>query len=276
MNNLVVRSKYVPIPPEQLRTHSTLYAERAWPGASNRYTFLSTGKVLDRLADHGFQPYALSIQRTNVLTKQGFTKHSLRLRPDNYAPAVRVVGDVFPEIILTNSHDSGSSYSVEAGFFRLACLNGMTVSAGYAQRATVRHVGVTVEDVLEATYKVVDSFPAIVDARERFNSLTMPLDRQIRYAELAAGLRWEAEKMPFQAAHLLSTRRYEDQGNSLWTVFNRVQENLLSGQRRGFDRNLGRRIDGTRALTGITATAEINRGLWQLTEEFSKELAPTG
>ena len=77
------------------------------------------------------------------------------------------------------------------------------------------------------------------------------------------GLRWEKDKSPFSYDRLLSTRRQEDVAPTLWTVYNRVQENLLKGM------PSDRYAPASRAVTGLDAGADINRQLWALAETFA-------
>jgi hypothetical protein len=71
---------------------------------------------------------------------------------------------------------------------------------------------------------------------------------------------------------LLSSRRFEDRRDDLWTVFNRVQENLTKGGLRG--RSASGRAMSTRPVTGTgtgTGTGtdqnvKLNRALWMLAD----------
>ena len=61
------------------------------------------------------------------------------------------------------------------------------------------------------------------------------------------------------------TRRAEDLDTSVWTVLNRVQENLLRG---GLTRHsVSGRLVRTRSITSIREDVRINGGLWDLATE---------
>jgi hypothetical protein len=47
---------------------------------SERYTYIPTINILDRLRDEGFQPYYATQSRPRDQDKREFTKHMLRLR----------------------------------------------------------------------------------------------------------------------------------------------------------------------------------------------------
>ena len=82
-------------------------------------------------------------------------------------------------------------------------------------------------------------------------------------------LRWDSvEQSPVSAAKLLETRRYDDRGNSLWQVFNRVQENLIRGGQKDYSRRRdnGSRHVRTRPVTGLAEDIRLNKSLWHLAE----------
>jgi len=241
----------------------TLSQEHAWPGVSNKYAFLSTAKVIETLGAEGIKPYSVKTSYTRLEDKRGYTKHMMRFRqPSSDKP---IVGGVHPEIVLTNSHDRGSSLCVELGLFRLVCSNGLVVSAGSFDAFRVRHVGTSIETVLSAVHSIVAQFPQVEDSVRRMQSIQLSASQRDHMAQLAMGLRWDADKVPFQAARLLSTRRSADAGLDLWTTYNVIQENLLQGQRRNYRYG----VRGTRAVKSIDMDLKLNRGLWSLAEQYA-------
>ena len=60
---------------------------------------------------------------------------------------------------------------------------------------------------------------------------------------------------------ILETRRFDDRGDSLWQVFNRVQENLIRGGQKDYSRHTR-----TRPVTGLAEDIRLNKSLWHLAE----------
>ena len=96
---------------------------------------------------------------------------------------------------------------------------------------------------------------------------------QLDYARGALAQRYPKQIAPIGPEQLLDIRRNEDDGASLWTVFNRAQENLIRGGLPGQARRtvdgetvLGRRTT-TRPLAGVRTSVGLNRGLWELTAQ---------
>jgi hypothetical protein len=243
-----------------------LHKTEPWSGVSSKYAFLSTAKVVEALGAEGIRPYSCKTSSTRNEDKRGYTKHMLRFRPDSSVAMWRgQVGEVRPEVILTNSHDRGSSFCIELGLFRLVCSNGMVVSSGVFDAFRVRHVGTSIAEVLKAVHSIVGQFPQIEDAVRRMQAVQLTDYQRESMASVAMGLRWEAGKAPFEASRLLSTRRSADSGLDLWSTYNVIQENLTQGQRA----NRYMHSRGTRAIKSIDSDLSINRGLWQLAEQFT-------
>jgi len=245
----------------------SVYATRPDFKVSNAYSFLPTSEVVTALADKGFGVYGAN-QTQGRVGNIDYAKHTLRFRPNEGPVEYPVVGAVLPEVVLTNSHDRGSSFIVEVGLFRLACSNGLVMQTASVDAARIRHVGVSLADVLSEVDRVVSQFPMMLDRVAKFKAVTLTDAQRADFAARAIGLRWEVDKLPFPSELLLSTRRAEDNGPSLWDTLNVVQENLLRGQRH----NRRIRWNGarnTQGLQSIDRDLSINRSLWAMAEEYA-------
>ena len=88
-------------------------------------------------------------------------------------------------------------------------------------------------------------------------------DEQYEFADRALALRFEdAALAGMQPSALLAGRRVDDAGADLWSVLNRVQENLMRG---GLSRrSASGRLTRTRRISSIREDVRINSGLWDL------------
>lgn len=64
---------------------------------SERYTYIPTIEILDRLREEGFQPFYATQSRTRDIEKREFTKHLLRLRRHDQIAGERSTRDYFAE-----------------------------------------------------------------------------------------------------------------------------------------------------------------------------------
>jgi len=245
-------AKYVP----------SLYAESAYPGASSRYNFMSTASVMHGLSYAGILPYSAKQSRTRIEGKAGYVKHTVRFRSPN---APLIVGDTVPEIVLTNSHDRASSFSLELGLFRLVCSNGLVTSSASFQSYKIRHIFSTADDVIGAVHAIIEQFPKLETTVNAWAGIILSSDQQLAFAEQASLIRWNNGKAPFDYSRLLSTRRQDDWAPTLWNTYNKVQENLTQGQASSSAYS----NRASRAVTGLDAGLDINRQLWALAETFA-------
>jgi hypothetical protein len=263
-----------PLTNDQLMQRApSVFAVEPWQKMSERYSFIPTIQVIEKMRSEGFQPVSAIQSRTRIEGKQDFTKHMIRFRDMRHgdAPAIRTLGTIYPELVLTNSHDGASAYKLDAGLFRLVCTNGMVVSAGNVSQINVRHSG-DVNQIIDASYSVIEEFPKVLASVESFSQLRLSAPQQQAYATAALALRYDDNTAPVTAQQVVTPRRTEDRDANLWNTFNTVQEHMINGGLRGRNVETHRRLK-TRPVSGISENTRLNKALWTLTEEMAKLLA---
>lgn len=265
--NKVQGNGITPLDEVTLASIPTLQTERPWSAVSEKYSFLSTKAVLSAMDHEGFKPYSIQVARTRDHERQDYAKHLIRFRHvsnDSRGYFGSQVGQVFPEVVMLNSHDRASSLILEAGLFRLVCLNGLIASSALFNSFRIRHVGTTLDNVIEAAYRIIDDFPSLEESVTRFRSVNLSPFERVDFADRAIKLRWEKDA-PMLVSQALQERRREDTATDLWTVYNRIQENLLNGVS-GYGHHRARTV---RAVQAIDTTRTLNKGLWDLAEEYA-------
>lgn len=172
------------------------------------------------------------------------------------------------EVILLNSHDGTSSYQMLAGMFRFACSNGPVCGDTVAD-VRVRHKGQIVDSMIEGAYEVLEGFVRVREQRDAMRAILLaPAEEEI-FARSALTLKYEPDvSAPITEMQVLAARRLDDVRPDLWSIFNRVQENLCKGGLPARTAN-GRR-QHTRAVQGIDQNVKVNRALWLLAEEMRR------
>jgi hypothetical protein len=103
---------------------------------------------------------------------------------------------------------------------------------------------------------------------DSLRSVKLSKERQLAFAAEAMMMRFQVNA-PVTAEQVLAARRPEDEGNVLWNVFNRVQENLLKGGIVGqSSRGTGRQQTIT-AIGSADKQTILNRRLWALAEDYA-------
>ena len=266
---------------ELVQRMPTVAQSAAHESRSSRFRAVTTADVLEDLNAQGFDIYGA--HRVGAKgAHAGFEKHMITLRHRDYRadiikqlqPGVHKFiddGEVIPEIRLRNANDGTSSYELFAAMFKVACCNGLMVGYSFGS-LRVAHTGDVVRKVRNSAADVLDLFRPMLEQKESMKLRAMSDADISEFTHRAAKLRFDDENdMPFRHDRLAMVRRSADAAPNLWNVFNRVQENLITGGQRGVivGENGRARRTRTRAVGAIDASVKINRGLWDLAVDYA-------
>lgn len=255
-----------PLTHDELRQHvPSVFGEDKHESRSDRYCYIPTITLLENLQREGFQPFFACQSRVRDPDRREHTKHMLRLRR-----AGQINDQQVPEIIILNSHDGASSFQLLPGIFRSVCTNSLVCGQSFGE-IRVPHRGNVVERVIEGAYEVLGIFDQVEEKREAMQSLLLSPPAQQALAKAALMYRFGEEHQPVTEAQALTPRRWQDETNDLWTVFNRLQENLSKGGLVG--RSAQGKRSRTRAVNGIDGDLKLNRALWVMAEELQQALS---
>jgi hypothetical protein len=217
---------------------------------SDKYKFVSTADVIARFESRGWVVEQTSM--SNARTHKGYQKHVVTMKPSG-GRTIKV-GDTEARLMIFNSHNGSSSLQIKMGLFRLVCANGLVVPNGIYEGVKLRHTGKDLE------YKLDEALERIEIAAEKLNQLWNKTQRQITVEErkqllrVATDLR-HGEDQPLDP-DMLTTNRPEDLDNTIWTVFNTLQENVIRGY---YNREDERSVRG---ITSIDRQRKINEQLF--------------
>ncbi|ECA0405599.1 DUF945 domain-containing protein [Salmonella enterica subsp. enterica serovar Newport] len=255
-----------PLTREELMQYTpSVFGEDKHTSRSEKYTYIPTITLLENLSREGFEPFFACQSRVRDPGRLDYTKHMLRLRR-----AGQITGQQVPEIIILNSHGGESSFQLLPGIFRSVCTNSLVCGQSFGE-IRVPHRGDIAEKVIEGAYDVLGVFDRVEEKREAMQSLLLPPPAQQALAKAALTYRFGEEHQPVAATQILTPRRYEDRKDDLWSVFNRIQENLLKGGLPG--RTAQGKRTHTRAVNGIDGDVRLNRALWVMAEQMQQALS---
>ena len=249
------------------RLAPSVLASHPHKDVSDKYSFLPTLAVVDALREGGFFPVRASQSLVHVSDRQGFQKHVIRFRRD---AQLLSVGDVIPELVLVNSSDGKSSYQLHAGLYRCICRNQCTVSDTLFETIRLRHVGLTRNDVIEASYRIVEDLPKLTESVQEMKAIVLNADERKAFAESALMLKYDSELAPIPADGLLRIRRMEDRNHDLFSTMNVIQENIIRGGLRGLSVGSDGRLrhTRTRSVKSLSEDIRLNKSLWALAEKM--------
>lgn len=251
---------------EQLYKNApSLFTHGAAAHTSERYKSIATYDVIDSLLQEGFYPTTATQSATRSAEKKVFAKHMVRFRHRDYH---NCGNGLFPELVLINSHDGLSSYRLMAGLYRQICTNGLVAGKNYDE-VRIRHQGDIIGNVIEGTYRVIESSQKMLRIVEHMGNVALPEEKRLAFSAQAHALRFsEDANLVIEPQNLLIPRRREDIRHDLFSVFNVVQENLMKGGISGYRLNEhGRwRRAKSRKITSIDQNIRLNRDLWTIAE----------
>lgn len=243
---------------------------------SEKYAFVSTSHLVDTMQGLGWYPAKITENRVVKSTNLGFQRHMVRFRP-NGVRSILAKDDVFPEIVVVNSHDGASSIKLFAGLFRLVCLNGMIVSDASYGSYTIRHVGYADDQVREVVHQIADGVSGITDKVRDMREITLTPNEQGVFAMAALIAKYGEEDMErrmFDPSALVLPARQVDKDPTLWNTFNTVQEKLLNGGKFEFGKKDRKGVNNLRKSVKVSSISEdvrVNQALWFLAENMAKE-----
>lgn len=234
---------------------------------SERYTFVPTCLVIKRIIDIGFIPVFATQSRAKD-ENQGYQKHMIRFTSTK---DLNLNQEERFELVMFNSHNGSFTYRFYGGFFRFVCENGLVLSSGEDfDCVRTKHIGITTDEVVEASYKVIDEAPKYLEWVDNLKTIDLTEQEKNVFAESAYEILDQSKMKQIKPEQLLNVRRYDDYKSDLWTTYNVVQENMLNGGlvRQDVEPGRRRRARRTRSVNNIDGQVRLNVALSKLVDKI--------
>jgi hypothetical protein len=242
----------------------SVFANEPSSEVSKHYTHIPTERVIDDMELLGWKPIEAKEVKARKRSTKGFQKHLLVFRNDD----VVINGDdgdtVFPQILMTNSHDGKNSFQFQAGLYRLVCSNGLVIADAQFEDVKMRHMGYSFEDLQDLIKDMVERLPLTVESMNRMKEQELTEQQIIAFAQEAINTRFSKEEMKrieIDYDVLIQPVRKEDEGSDLWSVFNVVQEKIVTGD---FDYRAGGKARKAREIKNFKQDMRINKELFEV------------
>ena len=252
---------------EQIKEKAnSIFATKGSSTTSEKYSHIPTFKIIEDMDVLGWK--VTDAKQVRARKNEGYQKHLVIFRN----PDIMIEGGdgdtVFPQILLTNSSDGKNAFTFRAGLFRLVCENGLVVSTQDFADLKIRHFGYDFGKLQQVITSIVEKLPLTVESMNKFKQ-TQLTDRQIEdFAKKALEVRFneqEIKRITIDLNEFIRPTRKEDEGNDLWSVFNRVQEKLIDGD---FKYGFSNRERKARGIKNFNKNIELNSKLYELATEY--------
>lgn len=221
------------------------YTKTAHERVTDKYVHVDSTRVYEKLKTLGF-----SVVSSNSTVRAKSKEHGRHITMFEH-PTTKI-GDSRLRVIVDNSHDGSRSVTIRVGLFRMACANGLVIGSDVIKPYRIRHVG-NVEDRIEKIDEyIAASMATIQTIQDRMTNILLNTDQTVELYRNAWILRFGSDE-GFSIG-FFNSKRTQDDGNSTWMVYNRIQETLMQG-------GLKKR---SRAIKSATRDVDFNNDLFNL------------
>ena len=271
----------------------SIFSTKPSPEVSKKYSHIPTDKLIDDMELLGWK--VIDAKEVNARTKdtKGYQKHLVVFRnPDiviNQMPKNIVesstsptgyrrtdgtfakknpIDTVFPQILLTNSHDGKNAFTFTAGLFRMICENGLVVSTNEFEKVAIRHMGYDFEELQKQVTEMVERLPLTVESMNNMIDTKMNQKSILKFAKDMLAVRFpedELRRITIDMDEFITPVRPEDKGDDLWSVFNTIQEKIIEGD---FEYSIGNKVRKARQIKNFKQDQKINKELFSLALEY--------
>lgn len=246
------------------------------PGVSKKYTFASTETIINDMEKLGWGVVDCKQQRANKRSKIRSFHMVAFQNPKVYIAKDTENGeeiDCYPRIILTNSHDGFHSFKFMIGLFRLVCSNGLIVATDTFANIAVRHANYEFEELRKLVASAIQEVGAQVKVMNEMENTTLSNEQMHSLAVEALRIRKGVksdEKFTVDddtVKDVLTPTRDEDKKNDLWTIFNLIQEKMMTGNYQMISPKNGRKRKA-RAIKGLAKDLSLNQELFRVATSY--------
>ena len=199
---------------------------------SDKYTHIPTDTVIRDLELLGWRVADVKEVAARKEDNKGFQKHLVVFRNDDVVITGNDGDTVYPQILLTNSHDGKNAFKFQAGLFRMICENGLVVADESFEDYSIRHMGYDFEALQSLITEMVSNLDLTVESMNKMKQIELNEEQQLELAKKLLDIRLEGTGNAYndyQPKSINYSQRKEDNGTDLWSIFNRQQENIIEG-----------------------------------------------
>ena len=256
----------------------SIFTKKGSDKTSSKYTHIPTDRVIKDLELLGWG--VVDAKEVNARQDKGYQKHLVVFRNPDVSinkKSTNVDGDVFedivfPQILVTNSHDGKNSFKFQAGLYRMVCENGLVIADQQFEDYTIRHMGYDFEALQNVIKDMISNLDLTVESMNKMRKIELDENQQFEFAKKLLDIRVEGTDNMYkedQIGDILVPQRKEDFGDDLWSVFNRVQENIVEGNFKYYNaKTLGSERQA-RPIKNFKQDMDVNKKLFSAALEYA-------
>jgi len=210
--------------------------------------YIPTLDIVTKLQDEGWQLSGVAEQRGK---NRKITSNYVQLQhPDFAVQNSKGKNEAFTSITLSNSCNGSRPLQMSLGMFRQVCTNGLVRFDQHAETEKIKHIEVNARDLDRFVVSMNGKADKLLTEVNEMKHKGLSIEDMRKLAREAASLRY-TNLDEINIDDLFAVNRVEDESNDLWTVFNRIQENL------------------THDVKNMNEDIRLNQQLFSLVENFA-------
>ena len=273
----------------------SIFSTKPSPEVSNKYSHIPTDKLIDDMDLLGWKVIDAKEVQARQKTTRGFQKHLVVFRnpdivinqmPDNIVESStsptgyrrtdgtfakkNPIDTVFPQILLTNSHDGKNAFTFTAGLFRMVCENGLVISTNEFEKVAIRHMGYDFDELQKQVTEMTERLPLTVESMNKMIDTKMEENAILKFAKDMLAVRFpedELRRITIDMDEFITPVRPEDKGDDLWSVFNVIQEKIIEGD---FDYTIGTKHRKARQIKNFKQDMDLNSKMFDIALEYAQ------
>jgi hypothetical protein len=180
--------------------------------------------IVTKLQDEGWRLSGVAEQRGK---NRKITNNYIQMQHQDFAVQNKNGKDeAFTSITISNSCNGAKPLQMSLGVFRQVCTNGLIAFDHHGESQNIKHTEVNLNDLDRFVISMNASANKILLDVNRMKDRGLSVEEMRKLALAAAHTRYGHNLGDMNINDLLLVNREEDESNDLWTVFNRIQENL--------------------------------------------------
>tara|TARA_B100001564_G_scaffold348325_1_gene350112 strand:+ start:103 stop:906 length:804 start_codon:yes stop_codon:yes gene_type:complete len=253
---------------EELKeTTPSIFTKKGSSNTSKKYTHIPTDRVIKDLELLGWG--VVDAKEVKARKGEGYQKHLVVFRNPDVVINGKDGDTVYPQILLTNSHDAKNSFQFQAGLFRMICENGLVIADEQFEDYKIRHMGYDFETLQGVIKDMIANLNLTVESMNKMKSIELNEEQQLELAKNLLDIRIEGTNNTYsqdQISEVNVPQRDEDMTNDLWTRFNVIQENIIEGNFL-YD-TIGGKSRQARVIKNFKQDIDLNKKMFKAALEF--------
>lgn len=237
------------------------------PLRTNKFKLISSIKIIELLKEQGLFVYEYGQRGFNARGGgiKRYTKHYAWLGTKESDEKL-INNEVSPQYLFLNAHDGTTTIKFYRCLRRKVCDNGLIIS-NMNNSISFKHFENPTKDIFEKLKDYSHNFEEVISNVESMKLIELTQKEIEQFTNYAKKIRFGGTIVcKIENYEILKSRRKEDEGNSLWKIYNRVQENLIKGgliMKSSPKMNGEERIIKTHPIYDVNAEIRINLLLWE-------------